>query len=360
MKTIKKITAAVLGLTIAASFAACGENTAIVANYGSHELAAGVYIINQQNAYFELSDDVIDTETDVWSKTKDGMTAEEYINATAKKESAEHLAIMSKFDELGLEWTEIDEDGVMSLAEYYYGSEAYGALYTENGVSVNSVKEVFEKNQKYDAIFNAYYGDGGLEEVSQKELEKAFEEKYARVYYIPVTLKDGEGNLLKGTDKTDRINMAKDYVAEATKDNIIDLMIEHANFENKLAADAQGKEFTPFEYDPLTEEEEYPFETIVYADMGSSISSTAIEKILAHKDDEKAYLIEEDEVCYVVMNLDISERDDVYEQVENSLLSDMKGEEFDTLVAGWTADAEAQIEWNQEAVDRYKPTNLKV
>ncbi len=361
MKTIKKITASVLGAAILASFTACGENTAIVANYGGHDVSAGMFIHNQYAAYTELQTDPENKEgVDVWVMTKDGMSAEEYINSYAKEECVKYLAIVTKFDELGLEWSSIDQETLESDAEYFYERDGYTDLYKENNIGVVSVQKMLELYDKEDKIFEAYYGEGGVEEVSEKELWAEFEKQYARVMYIPVELKDGEGNLLKGSEKEARIQMAKDYVEEVTPENFIDVMIRHANFENELAAKAQGKEFTPYEYDPTLEEEAYPFETIVYDGAASFISESAIEKMRTHKELEKAYLIQEDETCYVVMNFDIHERTDVFDEVKATLLNEMKGEEFDALIEEWTAEAEAKIEWNQEALDRYKPRNIKV
>ncbi len=355
MKLINKITAGVLAASAMLTFTACGEDTAYVATSGDMKIPAGIYIYNQFSAYNTLKSEMTDVQTSVWDVVKDGQDAKSYINAETEKDLKRYIAVENKFNELGLSFTDSENANITTMGENYYNS-AKESL-SPNGIGVDSYTSIIKNAYKENLIFNKYYNsEDGIEAVSESTLKSELKKNYARIKYIQVDLKDEEGNLLKGSEKQKQIDLAKDYVSRATVSNFSQLMFDYFNYSTELSAKAAGEEYTPLEYDAA----QYPennLESIITKGGTNAISDTAVDEIINHSTVNKAFLIQEDEVCYIVIKLDILGREDIFEDKKATILSNLKSEEFDAMVNEW---AEAvQIDWNEKAVERYKPENLK-
>ena len=62
------------------------------------------------------------------------------------------------------------------------------------------------------------------------------------------------------------------------------------------------------------------------------------------------------ETYYIVLKMDVLETDEYFLSAKDSLLYEMKSEDFDTLITQWT---EAQnVVKNQDAYKRYDPKKL--
>lgn len=356
MKSLKnKIIAVFSAGIMALSLTACGEDTAYIGKIGGMDVPAGIYLYNMTNVYAETSMKKTEEQKTVWEVTVDGKTAEEYIAEEALIRTKKYVAIEKKFDELGLTLTEKEKAQLASAAEGYYNNSAE-AMKT-NGIGLDSFTKIVTNDTKYSKLFNAYYdAESGIEPVKSAEIKSYLKENYARVKYIEVSLKDLDGNLLKGADKEKAINLAKEYQSRATKDNFDELMYENYNALMKKYAEKNETEYTPLEYKP-EEIEEYSTEQIIAKD-NKSLPSALVEEIFAHKADEKAFIVEGAESYYVVIRYNILDRKGIEETYKDTILKALKSEEFAELETKW-AD-ELSIEWNEKAKERYAPKELKV
>ena len=64
-------------------------------------------------------------------------------------------------------------------------------------------------------------------------------------------------------------------------------------------------------------------------------------------------IVEEDEFYYVLTRLDIFETDDYYESAKDSLLYEMRDDDFESLRQEWAESVDFTI--NSKAVERYTP-----
>lgn len=91
---------------------------------------------------------------------------------------------------------------------------------------------------------------------------------------------------------------------------------------------------------------------------GTTPDTAVVSKVFGEMNKGDIQIIESTngEYYYIVVKMDILETDEYFETAKESLLYEMKSEEFDGVIAQWT---EAQsVSKNQEAYDRYDPEKI--
>lgn len=355
MKTsLKKLAAFSAACLMTLSLTACGEDTATIGKVGGMEIPAGLYLYHSTNVYTETAMKKTEEQATVWDITVDGKTAEQYIADESLSRIKKFVAIEKKFDELGLSFTEKEKEYYEKSAESSY--ENSKDAFTECGIGLDSYTKAVMNDAKYSAIFAAYYdAETGIEPIKAAEINKYMKDNYTRIEIVEVSLKDVEGNLLKGADKEKAINRAKSYLKRAETEDFGAIVYDEYNVILKQNAEASGTEFTAVEYNP-DEFEEYSFEQILEV-QDTLVPTTVSEEIFAHSADGKPFLVESSESYYVVKRHNILEREDVMESFEGTVLQALKGEEFKELETKWSE--ELDIEWNEKSKERYAPKKLK-
>lgn len=352
--SFKKLAAFSAACVMALSLTACGEDTAVIGKVGGMEIPAGVYLYHSTNVYTETAMKQTEEQASVWDVTVDGKTAEQYIADESLSRVKKFVAIEKKFDELGLSFTEKEKEYYEKSAESSY--ENSKDAFIECGIGLDSYTKTVINDAKYAALFAAYYdAETGIEPIKTSEINKYMKDNYARVEIVEVSLKDIEGNLLKGADKEKAINRAKSYVKKAESEDFGVIIYDEYNILLEQNAKASGTEFTALEYNP-DETEEYAFEQILDKN-NSLVPASVTEEIFAHSADGKPFMVEGAEAYYVVKRYNILERDDIVETYKATVLQALKGEEFKNLETKWSE--ELDIEWNEKAKERYAPKELK-
>ena len=356
MKTsFKKLAALSAACVMALSLTACGEDTATIGKIGGIDVPAGIYLYNSVGVYNEVSMKKTEEQASVWDVTVDGKTAEQYITDEALLRTKKFVAIEKKFDELGLTLTEKEKDYYIKSAESAY--EQSKEAFIDSGISVDSLSKLVINDAKYAALFAAYYdAETGIEPIKASEINKYIKDNYARVEIVQVSLKDADGNLLKGADKEKAINRAKSYLKRAETEDFAAIIYDESNYRLKQSAESSGTEYEPFVYNP-DEIEEYSLEEIIDKEY-PPVPASAAEEIFAHKADGKPFLIESSENYYVVKRLNILEREGIVDTYKATVLQALKSEEFKALETKWAE--ELDMEWNEKAKERYAPKKLKV
>lgn len=68
-------------------------------------------------------------------------------------------------------------------------------------------------------------------------------------------------------------------------------------------------------------------------------------------------IVEDDENYYVTIRYDILADESKYEDYHDTLLSNLKGDEYDEMVKSWYTDY--SVDTNEDSVNRYKLTNIE-
>lgn len=372
MSISKKISSCLLCSALAISLAACnnnlvGDDISYAAVIDGAKIPAGVFISKQMDAYYEAmyyidpadtaaetttaSTDAAETTatTAFTDKVIEGKAVRDWINDKATEEICKYAAVESKFDELGLTFMDNEKEKVTIYMDSMW--EAYGKYYEELGVSENSQILINLNSQKESLLFKYFYGEGGEKEIPESDIKAYLTDNNARINYIKMELKDGEGNLLKSDGKAEIMEMAKDYVQRAQDGEDFNALLKEYNdyYEGLKNAAAGTTEDTAED----TAEEALPDNTTVIYKDGSSPSEAVVSKVFdGSVNVGDVVIVEEDEVYYVVTKLDLFADEEYYANNELTARYSLKGEEFEAMVDGWV---EAQtVEKNEAAYKKYK------
>ena len=382
MANFKKMSAVALCSAMALSLGACGNNiagpdTTYAAVIDGYKVPAGVFIAMQMNSYYDAayyteptdeseettasteaaettaSETEATTTTAFTDKVIEDKPVREWINDEATKSMQEFVAVENKFDELGLSF----EDNEKEKTKVYLDSiwEYYGSNYEDAGISENSQLLIMLNSTKKNKIFDYYYAEGGQDEISEADIRAYLDENNKRINYIKMELKDGEGNLLKSEGKDEIKKMAEDYIERIKGgENFAAVSKEYSDYYDKITADAaESTDNGATDESADAEETKSSYtdnETVISKD-GTSPSEAVVTKAFESKVGD-VFLVEEDEVYYVVTVLDLYADENYYSDNESVVRHQLKDDEFDQTVDSWTETQ--NVELNEAAYKRYK------
>lgn len=382
MANFKKMSAVALCSAMALSLGACGNNiagpdTTYAAVIDGYKVPAGVFIAMQMNSYYDAayyteptdeseettasteaaettaSETEATTTTAFTDKVIEDKPVREWINDEATKSMQEFVAVENKFDELGLSF----EDNEKEKTKVYLDSiwEYYGSNYEDAGISENSQLLIMLNSTKKNKIFDYYYAEGGQDEISEADIKAYLDENNKRINYIKMELKDGEGNLLKSEGKDEIKKMAEDYIERIKGgEDFAAVSKEYSDYYDRLTADAaESTDDGAADGSADAEETESSYtdnETVISKD-GTSPSEAVVTKAFESKVGD-VFLVEEDEVYYVVTVLDLYADENYYSDNESVVRHQLKDDEFDQTVDSWTETQ--NVELNEAAYKRYK------
>lgn len=381
MSNIKKISAAALCAAIAMSFAGCGNNIAGPdTSYGAEidgvKIPAGVFISMQMDAYYDAlsyTDPAEETEAETTASSEtsaseteattttpftdkmiEGKEVREWINDETTKLMQEYVAVENKFDELGLSFENNEKEKITVYMDSLW--EYYGQSYEEIGISEDSQILIMLNSQKKTAIFDHYYGKGGENEISEADVKNYLNENNARINYIKMDLKDGEGNLLKSDGKAEIKEMAEGYIERIKNSEDMNTVgKEYEDYYDALieAASESTDDNTATGTEEASADEALTDNTTVISKDGSSPSAAVVEKIFdGSVKTGDVILVEEDEVYYIVEYLDLFSDESYLENNDSSARHALKDEEFDAMIESWTTGQ--NVVRNEAAYKRYK------
>lgn len=271
LKKFKRIIAAVVSSVMILTSAGCttGKNTAYALTVDGYQVKAGVYIYYSYTALTEAKnlaakqDEKLDVKDEKALKKikiegKDFLT---FVKDKTTESCVDHVAVMKHFDELELTLTQDELDEIDEYVESSWQNNE--DMFTENGISKESIKEIMTSSYKSDAIFKAYYGEGGSENVTEDQLKDFYTENNARVKYVDMDMHDSEGNELDEAGKKELQNMADDFLKRAkSADDEKSMLEEFDKFQEEYddyvadkAAKSSGEESTEATTEPVTEAE---------------------------------------------------------------------------------------------------------
>lgn len=225
MKSLKKIAAGLSAFAVAAGSFGCtpsvgsGSQTALTAD--GYEVKSGIFIYYTMQAYDEAvsvisekNEGATPTLKEVKNAYIDEVESTDWIQDKAADYCKAFAAVKKEYDNIGGQLSAEDKEEAAQMAEYYFNGDERNSL---NGISLDSMKEIAENSYKEEQIFQHYYGFEGEKGCSETELKDYFDENFARVEYVTISLKDPEGNALSEDDARKVRKMAEDYAAQVNK-----------------------------------------------------------------------------------------------------------------------------------------------
>ena len=340
MKTWKKCLAAVLSLAIMASATACsGADKSWAVKNDNLTVPIGAYIYNLYSAYQQASVQVEDSTKPILEQTVEDQDAATWIKENALRQTKSILVIDDKMKELNISLTEDELQQVSDQTDSYWGS--ISTAMTEYGVAKSSFNLAYaDYYTKYTKVFDAIYGKGGTQEVSDADVKDYYVTNYMAFSYVLAPIIDMTTGTNLSEDELSQLDTEfKDYAAK----------INDGSMTAQEAADAYKTSSGDDTVQLYTDAANFNGETSSYPEeFGTSLKSM--------KDGDCR--IVEVQGLYKVLLV----KDDVTATAENkisdeasrtAILQNMKQEEFKQMIDEAADGYSAEI--NQKAIDSYQP-----
>ncbi len=351
--SIKKRLAALACATImAASLVSCGKDTMHICSTENYDVNAGVYIyfvlneVNNQmySIYYstgELPDDI------VGASYGDGtLTVGEHSEQLAYANCVEMVAVAEKFKELELEFSEEEKKTIEEAVEKAWNAEYYESL----GVAKSSLTQIQEFSVMNDAVFGAYYFEGGIEEVTKEDINKHLADDYLCFKMISIS-KGAEGK-----DKDEANKRAKEYLA-LTEEMEFDEVIAKFEADEEAKKKEENKDNTSSEADDKDKDEEEKDNRLVINKTGANMAALDVVKFIDEKmKDGDIKTFEDDDSWYVLQKLDPTKHETYADDNKKTLISEMKSADFEKMVDSWVESC--NVTKNEKAYKRYSAEDI--
>lgn len=352
MNIFKKIIAVVIVMCTALSFTACSDTTWAYKD-GDYTVKSGLYLMKLLSAYSSAqthADRNPDVE-DIFKQKLEGKDSKQWIIDTAYNDVAEYLAIEKKFDELGLSFSETDKNIIDQNFKSTWDSVK--TMFEKNGVGEKSYRLELENRQKRQLIFAKYYDKDGIEAVSDEDLLVHFKDNFAAINMFGIKLEQGETLTDEQKKKNEQAKKSADELIAMMKKGdktYNEVYMEYIKLQNETLPEDEQKDTTP-------DKDE---ETMNILKKGSEVpSKSVVETIFKDaKPDGEPILITDPSGYFLCKRYDVTKQTDKFDEMRQSLLGDIKGEDFEALVKGWVDATKASMSVNDAAVRRYSPKKI--
>ena len=228
-----------------------------------------------------------------------------------------------------------------------------------------SYVERYKNGEDFDALnaeYTAYYDN--LKATAAEEAANAVaDEAETETSTAEVTPSDAEAALEDNADEiTDSAETAEDATEAPTEDTAeaeetADTADETAEADSTTTEEAAETTETSAEETSDSGEQISSNKTVIEKS-GTTPDSAVVSKVFDEMQKGDIQIIEssDSETYYIVLKMDVLETDEYFLSAKDSLLYEMKSEDFDALITQWT---EAQnVVKNQDAYKRYDPKKL--
>lgn len=390
MKKFLRAISAVLACVIVFSLAGCKSKEdaeKYIAEYNGIKMETGIYVVQMMGAYMEAASLVEDPQGDVLKQEIEGKNAKEWIIDKTKEYMAENFAIVSKFNEKGLELKEDEVNYINQVSDQQW--MYLGASYSQSGVTKDDLVAINTINMKASSLFENVYGKGGEKEVPETEIRPIYEKNYLKVSYLPVYKFAADGTPLEGDDLANLKKMADDYYSRLKAGESMEtltaeyqtiLEAEQKALEEKAAAEQKAQEEAektddtkdentdkdkavvkadaaekPAE-DAKTEEEaedntsedketsedakdETPQKhTMVFNKENQQIFDEQFVKDVENAKIGDKLFFENDQYYLIAVKEDINEDEEDYNEKSLEIMLELKSEEFSALITEWAKE----------------------
>ena len=331
MKTIRRIAAAVVSFTLAATMIGCtptiGAGTENALSINGYDVRSGIFLYYTMQAYSEAvseltgSDGTAPDLKTVKSSRIEDLEAEDWIQDKATKYCEDYATIQQEFDRLELTLTDDALDQIDQMAEYYFNMNEN---YAENGITQETIRDIAASTFKEEVIFKHYYDLGGEKSCTEDELKDYFDDNFARVKYFTIKMTDDEGNALDDDKKRELRKKAELYVKQINS---------KSSAEDKLA-----------EFDVANND---------YNEYLDSLTTTAEGEESADTEDTTTTAVSTDEESAETTTDINSESEESGETTETTEISEETDEESEetTEVSDEESDEESEDEENEDSAE---------
>lgn len=352
MTHFKKVVTGVLALAMTFSLTACKDTTW---TYQANDvtITSGMYLGMLVNSWQEALSKVTDSSADLWGQKIEEKDAAQWIKDSARQKAIDYVAVENQFKELKLSLTEEEKAEYTAAVDQQWTN--YGSYFEENGCGKTSYTKLMENQYKSSKLFDKYYKEGGIKAVSDADLKKHFKENYAKVKMIALPTTDSStGSALSDDEKKKVKTKAEGYLKRLKNGESIDKINTEYQKEVSAASASSSSASTSSASSASGSDETKAVEASIIK-KGSGYPEK-FETALFKAGNKAPFLVEEDSFYIVAIRYDILEDSKDFDTNKDSVLADLKGDEFEALVDEW--GKAVKLTANEAAVKRYDPKKL--
>lgn len=316
-----------------------------------------------------------DKKISIFKKIIDNKTGEQWMIDEAKEKVLTDILINNKFKDMNLK---LDEEKISFLERNL--TNQWDALneqdkYEKKGISKESVLETLLTQLKKKEIFNAYYGEGGKEEVTADQIKSYLKDNYNKVKYFSFELQG-----LSDKEKENKKELYKEFLSRAKAGENIDKLIKEFDKKEYGQKDEENQEdkIDEGEDNMTSENERYDIEnssddksgynhetddedetiSIYKKDKSSGEFSSDVAEAIDKASLNQVTGFEGKDELVIFIKQDPSQSLEYIEENKETLVGEMKDEEFEKEIKTWANKDE--IIYNEIAIDKYTPSRLKL
>ena len=221
----KKLIALLAAVAMVFSLAACGSTPDSVGTIGTVDITSGLYLLAQYDAYQKAAD-LASTDqdtTDVKAFLKETITIDsdsgetatvsDYVSQKTMENLETYAAIETRFDELGGQLTEDEENQADSYASQLM--DQYGDTYKANGIGLVTLQRFERILIKSGDLIDLVYGVEGETPVSDADLTSYLENNMYELAYYTIPLYNTSTYTFADDDQTtEMLNLAQSAIDE--------------------------------------------------------------------------------------------------------------------------------------------------
>lgn len=308
---MKKISASIgILMALVLLFSSCSLPVGKVITVGSVEVDKEVYIYYLDNAI----------------ASSEGTPESTAVMKEAAESCVRYIAVNTVFAQMKLSLTDTKKSEVSQTVNDLW--RLYGNYYEKIGVSKQTLTKVYESKAYENAIFLAYYDTDGITPIPEETVEEYFSDNYAIIKSINgfLTDLDENGNTVP-MDEESRQKTVETFEGFVTK-------INSGTLIDDVYSDYVGQEGSTVQ-------------AVVISRASTLYPESFFDEVKAIEEDSAAVVTLGDYI-FAVQHLPADSDSNIYYQLNReSCLLDLKGEEFETLVAQWTGAYSFEV--NQRA-----------
>lgn len=369
----KTVAGLLMAVIMVFSLAGCGHIFTTAMTIDGEEIPAGMYLLMQYLTYNEASGLVEDANTDVFEQEIEGEKAEDWIHTQTEEKLRRYIAVKRLADEKGITLSEENKTELESIMTYFDSMADY---YAKLGVSADTFREYLVVDYLRLQLFDELYGEEGEMAPTREEVAEYYgkENAHMRLIYIPLQDPYTGGELENMQEVRDAFDAMAESVMSGEKTiqqaaideyaNIIDLTYAayaadedeeldeaETGAEETLPDEETGEEETADGEE--TEEEAEPDGITNYTlnyenDESGVFTAEFIEKIKGEPVGTiDVYVTDTALILYEV--IPTFEKDSDYENVRETVVTEMKEEEYeeylDEVGATYSLEKVPGAEW---------------
>ncbi len=331
MKVLLKTSSLLLALILAcACFAGCHVKNETAITIGEIKIKSSTYSCALTQAYQEGISKVEEEESakessehnhnDGYMKEKIGKKSfGDWVKNRADEICKEYAAVytLAKTNKISLSDDELSQ--ISQTAEYYWTNYGLEELYGSLGVSKDTYEGFMGYTSLKEKVFTTLYGENGSKAVDKAEVTSTLYSQHNTAEILKKTFSDGESaDDVKAQYQgyVDRLNAGESFksiyceVNNTTEEELDEQMASYAASDSEQPANSLeqvvGSVGTDYENDL--------FDTVKNLEVG------------------QATLYSDDSYCAVIVKTDITKDDYYKDNLYNSALRYLKGDEYDKLI----------------------------